>query len=205
MIKVQFADKADFYNVTFKRINPHVVALQGNVEVLTMQNTSGFNTYRDCLIPDTNDEDDNILGRFPGYTTVYRVTENSIMYSDDNSVWKEPTENRVISAEWYDHENIDGIRPESITVTVQGYGDVELKASNDWMCVISDVPISTPACIEAVEELEGYESTIGVAMVIYTHDPIDNENHDEINLEDRVADLEDATIELYELVLAEEE
>lgn len=78
MIKIQFNnDKETFYDIGFNRAG-HVVTLNG----ITEQNTSGFTTWRMDGITQ--------LGDFSAFTTVYRVLDKAVQYSDDGSVWVEP-------------------------------------------------------------------------------------------------------------------
>ena len=84
MIKVLFndckdfcEDSKDFHEVGFDRVG-HVVTLKG----ITEQNTSGFTTWRMDGVTQ--------LGDFSGFTTVYRICDDFVQYSDDGSVWTEP-------------------------------------------------------------------------------------------------------------------
>lgn len=77
MIKVRFNDREDFCEVGFDRTE-HVVTLTG----ITEQNTSGFTTWRMDGVTQ--------LGDFSTFTTVYRVLDDAVQYSDDGSVWTEP-------------------------------------------------------------------------------------------------------------------
>lgn len=78
MILIQYKDSAEKIPVTFQRTDEHVVTLRGSKE----PNASGFLTYR--LDGETQ------LGDFSDYRTIYRVTEDSVSYSNDGSVWQEP-------------------------------------------------------------------------------------------------------------------
>lgn len=77
MIKVRFNDREDFCEVGFDRTE-HVVTLTGTMQ----QNTSGFTTWRMDGVTQ--------LGDFSDFTTVYRVLDDAVQYSDDGSVWVEP-------------------------------------------------------------------------------------------------------------------
>lgn len=200
MVLVQFANGDNFYKVSFKRINPHVVELRGNQEVTSMQNTTGFKTYRECLIPNTNDEDDNILGTFSEYTTVYRVTEDSIQYSNDTSVWeppKEPAYDVALMVQWDDANDADALRPESVVVTVNGTDEVTITAEDGWLVVLKNVPANKTIAITAAEVIEEYDVTFTDQCVTYYHEYVDPEP----SIEERITDVEDAVIELYDLVL----
>ena len=77
MIKVKFNNSEDFVEVGFDRTE-HVVTLAG----ITKQNTTGFTTWRMDEVTQ--------LGDFSDFTTVYRVLDDAVQYSDDGSVWVEP-------------------------------------------------------------------------------------------------------------------
>ena len=77
MIKIKFNNKENFEDVEFSRTE-HLVTLKGITEV----NNSGFKTYR---------MSGEQLGDFSDYTTTYRILDDEVQYSNDGSVWVEPT------------------------------------------------------------------------------------------------------------------
>ena len=78
MINIKYVGTDTMIPVTFERNSDHVVTLRGTTEV----NTSGFETYRM--------DGETLLGVWNGYTTVYRLGDDYVQYSDDGSVWVEP-------------------------------------------------------------------------------------------------------------------
>lgn len=76
MIKIKFNDRENFEEVTFSRLSNNIVALYGATE-----NSSGFSTYR------LSGEQ---LGDFSDYTTIYRLLDGEVQYSNDGSVYVEP-------------------------------------------------------------------------------------------------------------------
>ena len=78
MIKIKFNGATDVNDVSFARINNHVVELGGIADAPK----TGFTTWRMDGV--TN------LGDFSGYTTVYRIFDNAVQLSDDGSVYVEP-------------------------------------------------------------------------------------------------------------------
>lgn len=78
MIKVKFNGAIATNDVTFERINNHVVELGG----ITNAPTTGFTTWRMDGVTQ--------LGDFSGYTTIYRTLDNAVQLSDDGSVYVEP-------------------------------------------------------------------------------------------------------------------
>lgn len=83
MIKIKYNNQENFEEVTFYRV--------GNLVTITptIQNTSGFTTYR---------MNGKQLGDFSDFNTIYKVDGNSITYSNDGSVYKktpQPTEEEL--------------------------------------------------------------------------------------------------------------
>lgn len=78
MIYVKYNNENEFIKVSFKRISPNVVSLEGSITV----NQNGFCTYK---------SDGTKLGDFSDYKTVCRtVNHNETWYSNDGSIYKEP-------------------------------------------------------------------------------------------------------------------
>ena len=78
MIKVKFNDLNRIFQVSFSKLNDHVVSLVGP---FLPANTSGFKTFR------INGKQ---LGDWSKFTTIYRVIEGGVQFSDDGSIWVEP-------------------------------------------------------------------------------------------------------------------
>ena len=78
MIKVKFNDLNRVFQVSFSKLNDHVVSLVGP---FLPANTSGFKTFR------INGKQ---LGDWSKFTTIYRVIEGGVQFSDDGSIWVEP-------------------------------------------------------------------------------------------------------------------
>lgn len=78
MIKIRFNGATVMNDVSFERINNHVVELGGIADAPT----TGFTTWRMDGVTQ--------LGDFSGYTTIYRTLDNAVQLSDDGSVYVEP-------------------------------------------------------------------------------------------------------------------
>lgn len=78
MIKVKFIGSTAMNDVSFARINNHVIELGG----ITDAPTTGFTTWRMDGVTQ--------LGYFGDYTTVYRTLDDAVQLSDDGSVYVEP-------------------------------------------------------------------------------------------------------------------
>ena len=76
MIKIKYNNKKSFEEVSFSR-NNNVVTMTP-----TTPNTNGFTTWRM--------DGKTQLGDFSEFTTVYRVDDDSVSYSNDGSVYVEP-------------------------------------------------------------------------------------------------------------------
>lgn len=192
MIRIMFVNKTDYHAVSFTRTSEHVVTLRGDVTLLNNPNTTGFYTYKESA--------DVLLGDFTKYTTVYRIAEDFIQYSDDGSVWEappEPARDVVLTVHWDDANDADGIRPEYVTVAINDAEEITLTAENGWCAVLSEVPISKDITITSAEALEDYVLTLCGQSVVYYHEYIDPAP----SIEERVTDVEDAVIELYDLLL----
>ena len=75
MIKIKYNNQENFEEVTFSKTG-NIVSLKGATE-----NNSGFKTYR---------MSGEQLGDFSEYTTIYRLLDDEVQYSNDGSVWVEP-------------------------------------------------------------------------------------------------------------------
>ena len=78
MLKIVFNN--DLENpiiANFRKTNDNIVTLD-----YVAENTSGFKAYRL--------KDDLFLGDYSEFTTIYRVTENEVSYSNDGSIYVEP-------------------------------------------------------------------------------------------------------------------
>jgi hypothetical protein len=78
MIKIKFNGSIVMDDVTFARVNNHVVELGGIADAPT----TGFTTWRMDGVTQ--------LGDFSGYMTIYRALDNAVQLSDDGSVYVEP-------------------------------------------------------------------------------------------------------------------
>ena len=83
MIYIKFNDQNIKIPVnSFRRINNNIIAMSSTIE-----NTSGFKTYN-------NDEE---VGDFSSYTTIYRTTAEEIFFSNNGSTYIEPTKTISVS------------------------------------------------------------------------------------------------------------
>lgn len=78
MIKIKFLDQDALYPVSFTQDSAHVCTTIGEG---IPQDTCGFLTFRMNGQP---------LGDRSDFTTIYRILDNGIQWSNDGSVWVEP-------------------------------------------------------------------------------------------------------------------
>ena len=78
MIKIKFLDQDALYPVSFTQDSAHVCTTIGEG---IPQDTCGFLTFRMNGQP---------LGDRSDFTTIYRILDNGIRWSNDGSVWVDP-------------------------------------------------------------------------------------------------------------------
>lgn len=88
MLNMKYIGGKKVYAVNFRNISANIAELTGDFPV----KTSGFTLSRDG-------KDDN--WDYAAYTTVYREIEGGVQYSNDGSVYVEPSEPEIIEQEPY--------------------------------------------------------------------------------------------------------
>lgn len=152
MIYIKFNDQNIKIPVnSFRRINNNIIAMSSTIE-----NTSGFKTYN-------NDEE---VGDFSSYTTIYRTTAEEIFFSNNGSTYIEPTKTISVSIVWDDQDNIDGMRPKSVTIKANQQTFI---ITDPWTIDIS-LPISQTLVIEKVEAINSYQVIQEYNIITCQHD-----------------------------------
>ena len=180
MLSLHYVGEYDSYEVEFDR-NEHVVTLKGDFPI----KTTGFYLSQLGKINDLN---------YTAFNTVYKVIAGGVQFSDDGSVWVEPTRDVTVQAVWDDHDNIEGLRPESVAVTVNGKS-VMLEA-DAWSITYENVKESEVIDVTDAADIAGYDKTINDTTVVYHHEYLDPTP----SLEERVNDLEIAVCELADVI-----
>ena len=180
MLSLNYVGEYDSYEVEFDR-NEHVVTLKGDFPI----KTTGFYLSQLGKINDLN---------YTAFKTVYKVIAGGVQFSDDGSVWVEPTRDVTVQAVWDDHDNIEGLRPESVAVTVNGKS-VMLEA-DAWSITYENVKESEVIDVTDAADIAGYDKTINDTTVVYHHEYLDPTP----SLEERVNDLEIAVCELADVI-----
>ena len=180
MLSLNYVGEYDSYEVEFDR-NEHVVTLKGDFPI----KPAGFYLSQ---LGKINDLD------YTAFKTVYKVIAGGVQLSDDGSVWVEPTRNVTVQAVWDDHDDIEGLRPESVTVTVNG--EVVMLEADAWSITYEDVKESEVIEVTDAADIGGYDKTISGTTVTYHHEYLDPTP----SLEERVNDLEVAVCELADVI-----
>ena len=180
MLSLNYVGEHDSYEVEFDR-NERVVTLKGDFPI----KTTGFYLSQPGNINDLN---------YTAFKTVYRVIAGGVQFSDDGSVWVEPTRNVTVQAVWDDHDDIEGLRPESVAVTVNG--KVVMLEADAWSITYENIKESEVIEVTDAADIAGYDKTISGTTVTYHHEYLDPTP----SLEERVNDLEVAVCELADVI-----
>ena len=180
MLSLNYVGEYDSYEVEFDR-NEHVVTLKGDFPI----KTTGFYLSQ---LGKINDLD------YTAFKTVYRVIAGGVQFSDDGSVWVEPTRDVTVQAVWDDHANIEGLRPESAAITVNG--KVVMLEADAWSITYENIKESEVIEVTDAADIAGYDKTINDTTVVYHHEYLDPTP----SLEERVNDLEIAVCELADVI-----
>lgn len=91
MLNLKYIGEKNSYEISFKKVNEHIVQLTGDFPV----KSKGFVIYRDDM------EDD--LWDYKNFKTIYRQTEEEgiVQFSDDGSVYVEPVIPEPVESEPY--------------------------------------------------------------------------------------------------------
>lgn len=186
-MKLRYLNEKTEYPIEFSRLSSHVVYITGDLPA----KAKGFLLIRDKY--------DTVWADYSEFNTIYREMEDGVQFSDDGSTWSEPETDFIVKATWNDEDDFEGLRPESVTVTVYKGNEVLeeaiLNAENDWQKTYHDV-VSALYSIGG-EEVEGYTMNVSDLIISYYHEV---HHQEEPTIEERVADLEGAVCELSEII-----
>ena len=173
-MKLQYIGTSIYYDVDVMAVLPNVIQVTGSR--LTMKE-SGF-----ILVDDEDNEYD-----YSEYSTLYRTVEGGFQYSNDGSVWTEPTKSVTVEITWNDNEDYDKVRPSSVVIEVldneTSIGTVTLNKKNKWTKVYDNVPESHEYSVIA-PEVEHYTTNIRDTFIDYNYvvdpspEPEPNDNKD---------------------------
>ena len=156
-MKLRYVGYSSIFKVENKAIAPNVLEVCGSKLPC---HEVGF-----VLIDDEGIEYD-----YTEYKTLYRTVEGGFQYSNDGSIWVEPTKNVAVFIEWKDKENVGETRPSKVQVEVSDDSTVVdsliLNAENNWTKTY-DVPESETYTVSA-PDIEEYTKEIVGTKIIYT-------------------------------------
>ena len=156
-MKLRYVGYSSTFKVENKAITPNVLEVTGSK--LPCHEVGFF------LIDDDGNEYD-----YTQYTTLYRTIEGGFQYSNDGSIWIEPTKNIAVFIEWKDNLNSIGLRPFEVEVSVMDDKIVVdtpvLSMKNNWTRTY-DIP-ETKIYTVSAPELEDYTKEIAETKVVYT-------------------------------------
>lgn len=183
MVKIRFNNDDIFYNLAyFRRISENVIEISGNIPA----KSNGFKAYK----LETNE----LLGDYSDFNTIYSAKGSVIRYSNDGSI--EPTKDAVFKVIWIN--DLPSKRPAftNITISENGVHKTYKVTSDDSWEKAFKIPESIDYTLIDASNHESYEKVIHGNNVEYTYEKIDPVPS-EIQ---RIADLESAVCELYELI-----
>ena len=154
MLEIKFISEGNRKPITyFRKINEHVVCLD-----LSTENTSGFHTY----------VDGRNEGDFSNFKTIYKQIDNLTYFSNDGSIWIEPTKEAIINVEFSGELDDRHIIPNEVEV-LTNKGKVLVTKANNWEYTFSILESENIEILDA-EELNGFEKTIDGETIKYHSD-----------------------------------
>jgi len=130
------------------------------------------------------------------FKTIYRVVEDGVQFSNDGSIWVEPTKDVIVSASW--ENDIYEDRPKMVEIVVNDE-NVTLTEEENWKKEYIGVPKSQPYIINSAEDVEGYEKEIKNTKIRYFIPSVVPDTQEQLdNLFDVVCDLDERVYALEE-------
>lgn len=158
-MKLIYVDTSIYYDVDVMAILPDVIQVTGPKLIMK---ESGF-----ILIDEEENEYD-----YSEYSTLYRTVEGGFQYSNDGSIWVEPTKSVTVEINWNDNEDYEKVRPKSVKVEVldgeTSIGTVTLNSKNNWTKVYDNVPESHEYNVNA-PEVDHYMLNIRGTLINYNY------------------------------------
>lgn len=156
-MKLIYAGTSTQYEVELTAIKSNVIQVIGSLPM----KEKGFK-----IIDNEGNEYD-----YSAFKTLYKNVEGGYQYSNDGEVWTEPTKEVIVSIQWDDDGNMEGLRPNSVTVTVVDNDTVieklKLSETNSWSKTYEGVPESHQYLLK-VPSVDDYTYTIQDTLVTYS-------------------------------------
>lgn len=171
-MKLIYIGTSIYYDVDVMAILPDVIQVTGPKLIMK---ESGF-----ILIDEEENEYD-----YSDYSTLYRTIEGGFQYSNDGSIWVEPTKTVSVEIEWNDNDDYEKVRPKSVKVEVfdgdTSIGTVTLNPKNAWKKEYDNVPESHKYSVKA-PKVDHYLLNVRETFINYNYtvDPVpDDPNNEE--------------------------
>ena len=176
MMKLTYIGEAFSYNVEISAIQENVIQALGPNLVMK---EGGF-----ILTDDFGNEYD-----YSAYATIYRIVDGGFQYSNDGSVWVEPTKTVIVQVAWDDNDDEKHLRPSSVKVGVfddgSSIGTVTLNAKNGWTKEYTNVPETHEYSVSA-PDVRGYDTVVEGTDITYeiqqAYEPTVEEQLEELNI-----------------------
>lgn len=189
---LRYKGETEFYRISSLEQNVNIVIVKGDFP----HKDKGFSLFLNEFV--------DYGCSYEEYTTIYREIDGGCEFSNDGSVYVEPTQDVTISVAWNDEDDRCEVRPEEVTVSVSLNGealeDLTITADEDWKVTYTDCPLTDVYTVDSAEEVEGYdEVSISGTTITYTipfaPEPTVEESLEEIynalaDIDERVYNLE---------------
>ena len=183
MYHVTFYDYPGYVEVDSFEFNKNLLILIGR-NIPASRNPRGIYTEQGHVIYD--------IRRFD---TLYRATDDTVIFSDDGSIYEEPLISKTINVIFEKLE--DWAKPDELEVTILVNGDVTetviLNSANNWSYEILNLKPSDEVSIETdvISYADIYDISV-LQLTIYVRKKEGNEPYDSIDdLYNVVVDLDD--------------
>jgi len=157
---LKYKGETQKYPVTFESGNGNTVIIKGDFPHKEL----GFSLYLNAFV--------DYGCSYEEFSTIYREVEGGCQFSNDGSVYVEPTQDIVVSVTWNDEDNKCEVRPESVTVNVYLNGEeletLILNDENEWKHTYEGCLLTDSYTLENIEEVEGYEMSTSGTTIEYT-------------------------------------
>ncbi|MBP5596986.1 MAG: hypothetical protein J6Y02_16500 [Pseudobutyrivibrio sp.] len=186
MLFLQYLGDENRYEVNLRSISTNVLEVIGDFPHMD----GGFYIHMDPI--NENKPIDNTM-----YKTIYREFDDRCQFSNDGTIWIQPTRNVVINAEFENHYDC----PDSVEVTVKNHGEVvrviELTRDNAYSYIFTNVPVETTFTLEPAY-VDNYMSI--VADMTITYYKINHSADMMAELDESITDTQVGLAETYEQV-----
>ena len=184
MYDLRYQNQEVKYLVDFTRIADNIVEVVGDFPILP----DGFYLSR-------HDRCDN--WDYTEYSTPYRKIEGGVQFSNDGTVYIEPSRDVIIEA------GFDGVDKQPVVVVVyrngKEYETITLDRENGFKCVYTDEPISNTFEVFA-DDIEGADKVISGTTITYSlpapYEP---------TIDEQISEMYDAIIDIDERLTTLEE